>query len=100
MSHCPTCDRDVTPTQEILPGGVLVTACPKCEFPFAKEERTKSAAPKQAPTPVRVVAGANEGVIEQVRARLAYLEVEVERLSALKGEAATLRRMLRAAERK
>lgn len=100
MSFCPTCDREVTPAQEILPGGVVVTACPKCEYPFDKTEKAKGAQAKPQQRAVRVVSAANDDPIEHVRARLASVEVELERMDQLKRERDTLRRMLRAAERK
>lgn len=100
MSFCPTCDREVTPATEILPGGVVVEACPKCEYPFEKRERAQKSKPAARPTPVRVVAADADDMVERVRSRIATLEVELERLAALKREHSTLQRMLRAAERK
>jgi hypothetical protein len=102
VSHCPTCAADVIPSQEILPGGVIVTACPRCEFPFEKREKAAKAKPAAAaPQPVRVVSTATpDNLVDQVRSRLATIEVELERFSSLKREHATLQRMLRAAERK
>lgn len=78
----------------------LIQFCSKCNFrPQAKPKAAPPVARKDAPTPVRVVAPSGD-LVEQVRARLAALDVDIERLDAMKRERSTLRRMLRAAEAK
>jgi hypothetical protein len=86
---------------EITPQG-LTEKCPKCQFkPRKAEPAPKVEAPR--PPPITIVAAppsAGGSLVEQVRARLASVEVELERHAALKQERSQLRAMLKAAERK
>jgi len=76
----------------------MVQFCAACNFrPQAKPKAVESR--RDVATPVRVVAPSGD-LVAQVRARLAALDVDIERLDAMKRERSTLRRMLRAAEAK
>jgi hypothetical protein len=100
VSLCENCDVDVAMVTEITPQG-LVEKCPKCQFKPKKAEAPKVEAPR--PPPITIVAAppsVGGSLVEQVRARLAYVEVELERHAALKQERSQLRAMLKAAERK
>jgi hypothetical protein len=100
VTHCENCDVDVAMVTEITPQG-LTEKCPKCQF---KPKRVEAARPATLPerkvlTPV-VMTSINGSLVDHVRARLASVEVELERHAALKQERSQLRAMLKAAERK
>jgi uncharacterized OB-fold protein len=70
-----------------------VTTCQECGFkPKAKK--------LQAKAEPMVLAKPGESIVEQVRARLAAIEIDIERLESLRRERTTLRAMLRAADKK
>ena len=72
--------------------------CAACGFsPKVKREPVSV---QQAETTVRNVAVPAGNLVDQVRARLAALDVDIERLESLKRERTQLRHMLRAAESK
>jgi len=77
----------------------LVHSCPSCGFRPRKATEPKSVV-AVAETVVRTVAIPSGNLVDQVRARLAALDVDIERLEALKRERGQLKRMLRAAETK
>ena len=79
--------------------GGLVYFCAACGFrPKRKPEARSIQAEAQPQTRVMAVPAGN--VVDQVRARLAALDVDIERLESLKRERKQLQRMLRAAEMK
>lgn len=114
MKHCPRCAADVHPVSVLSVGGGVCLACPSCEGEFkgeAFEEVSIQADPKAerkvfpaAPAPIQTVKLAGPSteaatLLEQVRARLAAIDVELERAASLKAERRTLASMLRAAEK-
>lgn len=98
---CSNCGADVPYVGQITPKGI-VHSCSKCHFvPKVEEE----AEPDSAPTPRRLVkneqleARPKSSIVDQVRARLVALDLELERLDALKAERKQLAAMLKAAEK-
>jgi hypothetical protein len=105
--HCHRCDVDVDLVSTLTPAGVML-ACPKCEAPHGRPgdaESVPAAAPSRraaaiAPSAPSVRLTSGDDVVEAVRARLAAIDVEIERADALRRERKTLAAMLRAAEKK
>ncbi len=85
---------------ELTPQGIL-EKCPKCQWQPKRRSEPKAATPKPA-TPIRIetITDGDRSLVDQVRSRLASVEVELERHETLKRERTTLRAMLKAAERK
>ncbi len=79
--------------------GGLVYFCAACGFRPKRKPEAKAIQTEAQPQ-ARVMAIPAGNVVDQVRARLAALEVDIERLESLKRERMQLRRMLRAAESK
>ena len=94
--QCENCDSTKPLVAEFDMAGV-VHSCPSCGF---KPRKAQAPKPAKAETTVRTVAVPAGNLVDQVRARLAALDVDIERLEALKRERKQLQRMLRAAETK
>jgi hypothetical protein len=108
MTHCHRCDVDVDLVSTLTDRGVML-ACPKCEAPHGRPGADGASVPTAAPSrraaaiapsapSVRLTSG--DDVVEAVRARLAAIDVELERADGLRRERRTLAAMLRAAEKK
>lgn len=103
---CHRCDADSEPVSAWTTGGIRLV-CPKCEAPssvaVAVDERpgvVKAEPVARKAEPARVVVQSDSrDLVESVRARLASIDVELERLGALKAERRRLGAMLRAAEK-
>lgn len=119
MTYCPNCELEVHPAHDMTETGAVIETCSKCackltpgakapavasvniaafqstDGDFAKAfERVEVAAKRLA------VTSDADAIADHLRARLAAVEVEIERAKGLQGEARKLRRMLRAAETK
>ncbi len=110
MTHCNRCDVDVATVAAITSAGVR-QVCPRCEVSLGEvvsldAEPVKAEAPKASPMPaapavrIAVTGDSATTVVEQVRARIASIDVELERAATLKAERRTLAAMLKAAEKK
>lgn len=103
---CHRCDADSEPVSAWSPGGIRLV-CPKCEAPCgaAVDVAERPGVAKVEPVvrkaePSRVVVQVDSrDLVESVRARIASIDVELERLDALRTERKRLGAMLRAAER-
>ena len=102
---CIGCNSDVRPSVAMTERGTQ-RVCPNCSQAFAAvdvDERpvaVKAEPVVRKPEPARVVVQSDSrDLVESVRARIASIDVEIERLAALKTERKRLGAMLRAAER-
>ena len=103
---CASCGADVPYVAQITPSGIR-EACPQCGFappketeqPKAEPEKAKPVAPSAPPPKPVDVKCDDRSLVEQVRSRIAELDVEIERLEAARRERKTLAAMLKAAER-
>lgn len=117
--HCGNCDIDVGAVAEFgggndqSPTRVVVTKCPRCAATLSNGERQQAeqavaVAPgptvrkAQGPTPAatQMLPTTTEQIMQQARERLAYVDLELTRMAALKIEAKALRRLLRPFEPK
>lgn len=105
MIHCDNCERETNSSHDMSATGEVVEICSACSF--KRKPGPAKAEPKAAPiAPVKTSAVALVGtsdcadIVAHLRARLAVVDVEVERIQALRAERTKLRRMLAAAERR
>jgi len=109
MKHCDNCERETDSAHDMAVSGEVVEICAACSFKrkpgLAKTE--PKAEPKATPIePVKAAAVALVGtsdcddIVAHLRARLAVVDVELERAAGLRAERTKLRRMLAAAERR
>ena len=109
MKHCDQCERETHSAHDMTPTGAVVEMCAVCSHkrPAAKPEPVKPGLAKATPIePVKAAAVALVGtsdcddIVAHLRARLAVVDVELERAAGLRAERTKLRRMLAAAERR
>lgn len=118
MTYCTNCELEVHPAQDMTESGAIVEICSKCAHKLTAGARAPTSSIKVAIGAVvdplvtqafeRVAVAARDltaasdadQIAAHLRARLAAVEVEIERAKGLHQEARKLRRMLRAAESK
>lgn len=106
MTFCNQCERETHSAHDMTPTGAVVEMCAVCSHKRPKAEAAKPE-PKATPiAPVKAAAVALVGtsdcddIVAHLRARLAVVDVELERAAGLRAERTKLRRMLAAAERR
>lgn len=106
--HCPNCEIEVAPVIEFGGGNDpgkptmgTVDKCPKCTMRLSPEPAKASQVRVDPVSPQRSMpVTTTEQIVNQAKERLAYIDVELARMSGLKQEARSLRRLVKAAERK